>query len=196
MKHGTEMFYTGIYIQNSKKQNSLSISWKHLLMKQLTTKSQNQSTTVIDKTILILWSYPYISTHEATKAQVTYPKSWINKFCSCVCKRDILQVSMWRNCNSSHNKTLILWLCRNDIQLWSGIYEAVHDGIMVGQEEIGAADDVIDGHSNRGCCATNSCWSCMDPKPNGGNIGGALHVWGWWFRLANTSKWANLWKHI
>jgi hypothetical protein len=41
--------------------------------------------------------------------------------------------------------------------LWSGIYEAVHDGIMVGQEEIGAADDVIDDHSNRGCCATNSC---------------------------------------
>jgi hypothetical protein len=63
---------------------------------------------------------------------------------------------MWRNCNSSHNEVLILWLCRNDIQLWSGIYEAVHDGIMVGQEEIGAADDVID-HSNRGCCATNSC---------------------------------------
>lgn len=83
------MFYTGIYIQNSKKHNSLSISWKHLLMKQLTTKSQNQSTTAIDKKILILCSYPYISTREATKAQVTYPKSWINKFCSCVCVRMI-----------------------------------------------------------------------------------------------------------
>jgi hypothetical protein len=64
---------------------------------------------------------------------------------------------MLRNGNSSHNEVLNFLLCRNDIQLWSGIYEAVHDGIMVGQEEIGAADDVIDDHSNRGCCATNSC---------------------------------------
>ncbi len=122
-------------------------------MKQLTTKSQNQSTTVIDKTILILWSYPYISTHEATKAQVTYPKSWINRFCSCVCVRmtssklvcgeiaTLLTIKLWfcgyvgmaSNCGVEYMKQCMMesWLGRRRLVLLMMLLMVTVIGVVV-----------------------------------------------------------------